>query len=428
MRSLFLLVFSLCLLGCKRPDHGQTEIQYSFWGSTKQMEVERQVIEAFENLNPDVRVRMLPVGMRYTEKIQAMMIGNVAPDVIMVELTVYDEWASRGVLTDLTDLAKTLGEKDPFMPAAEKVFERDGRYFAIPVNAHGHVLYMNLDALKKAGIAVPDKGWSWSEILELGPKLSRRNGDPDAPTDFLMLMPNPVILFFASGGKLFDDPARPSEVTADSQESRAAFQLMRDFYQSGYVVPTDVSDAEGTYQLFRDGRIAFYISGRWATPELADQTEFDWDVTNIPSGPTGAVTALGGTALAVWSGSRHAEAAKRFIEFYASDVGVRIVTQGGRYVPVSKQAAFGEEFLNLRPPDSMRRFSETMETGAGQIFLYAPGQAQVTRIFGNRVSQALNLPDVSTEEVVTGLESDLKRWMERRSHRGPQPNFKEENP
>ncbi len=160
------------------------------------MEVERKVIKAFEKLNPDIRVRILPVGMRYTEKIQAMMIGNVAPDVIMVELTVYDGWAWRRVLTDLTDLAKTLGEKDPFMPAAEKVFERDGRYFAIHLNAHGHVLYMNLDALKKADIDVPEEGWSWSEILELGPKLSRGNGDPVAPTDFLMLMPNPAILLF----------------------------------------------------------------------------------------------------------------------------------------------------------------------------------------------------------------------------------------
>ncbi len=426
MRFFSLLALTLCLIGCKRPDHGQTEIQYSFWGSTKQMEVEKRVIDAFEKANPDIRVRMLPVGMRYTEKIQAMMIGNVAPDVIMVELTVYDEWASRGVLTDVTELAGTLWEEDPLMPSAEKIFERNGRYFAIPVNAHGLVLYMNLDALKQAGVSIPADGWSWAEILALGPKLSRRNGNPDAPTDFLMLMPHPSILFFACGGKMFDDPAHPTTVTVDSQESRDAFQMMRDFYQSGYVVPSDVSNAEGTYQLFRDGRIAFYLSGRWATPELAGQTDFDWDVIKIPSGPNGAVTVLGGTALAVWSGSRHSGAAKRFIEFYASEEGVRIVTQGGRYVPVSRGAAFGEEFLSLRPPDSMRRFSETMETGAGQIFLYAPGQAQVTRIFEGRVSQALNLPQVSTKDVVTGLDRDLKRWLDRRDRRTP--NSKEENP
>jgi len=428
MRCLCVLALSLCLLGCKRPDDGQTEIQYSFWGSTRQMEVEKSVIVAFEKANPDIRIRMLPVGMRYTEKIQAMMIGNVAPDVIMVELTFYDEWAARGVLADLTELARALEEEAPLMPAAEKAFKRDGRFYAIPVNAHGQVLYMNLDVLKKAGVAVPAEGWSWSELLELGPRLSRRNGNPDAPTDFMMLMPNPSILFFAYGGKLFDDPTNPKIVTANSKESRAAFQLMRDFYGSGYVVPTDISSAEGTYQLFRDGRIAFYISGRWATPELAGQTDFDWDVTKIPSGSHGAVTQVGGTALAVWSGSRHSEAAKRFIEFYASEEGVRIVTQGGRYVPVSRKAAFGEEFLALRPPESMMRFTETMETGAGQIFLYAPGQAQITRIFGGRVSQALNLPNVSTEDVVTGLDRDLKRWLDRRDRRALTSDSKEENP
>jgi len=409
-----LSVLVLLLAGCVRKDDGVTEIQYSFWGSTQQKVVERQVIAAFETANPDVRVRELPVGARYMEKIQAMMIGNVAPDVIMVEMSCYDEWASRGMLADLTDIIEGMEARDSLLAVPKMAFSRNGKFRAVPVNAHGSVLYVNLDALRKAGIEIKKDGWSWSELLALGPKLGRRGGSTGAPTDFLMLPPPGSLMFFAHGGRLFDDPTHPTRVIADSPETIAAFRMLREFYQSPYVTPPDVSTAEGTYQLFRDGRVAFYLSGRWIMPEFAGRTHFDWDVFPDPAGPAGSVTVHGGTGLGVWSGSRHAKAARRFVEFYASQEGMRIVTQGGRYVPVTQNAAFGEEFLSLHPPKSVVRFSQTMLPGAARIELYAPGQAQVSRIFNNRISQLQNMPDTPVETVVSGLARDLRQWLEKR--------------
>lgn len=410
--AVFVLV--LAVGGCVRKKDGVTEILYSFWGSTQQMEVERKVIEAFEAANLDIRVRPLPIGLRYAEKIQAMMIGNVAPDVIMVEMTFYDEWASRGMLADMTGIAERLAEQDSLLFVPERAFSRDGKFYAIPVNAHGNVLYVNLDALEKAGVEIPETGWTWDDIFALGPRFSRRSGNSDAPTDFLMQPPDARILFMAHGAKLFDNPYHPKIVTADSPEAIAAFRMMRDFLQSGYVAPPEVTGEEGTYQLFRDGRVAFYLSGRWMLPEFAGRTSFDWDVFTIPAGPAGAVTTHGGSGLSIWSGSRNKEAARRFVEFYTSPEGVRITTRGRRDVPVSRNAAFGEEFLSLQPPQSAVRYSETMLPGAAQIFLYAPGQAQVMRIFNNRVSQLQNMPDVPVETVVAGLAYDLRKWLEKR--------------
>lgn len=413
---------AVCILfaaGCTRPEDGQTEIQFSFWGSTEQVEVERRLIAAFEAANPDIRVRPLSIGSsRYPEKIQAMMIGNAAPDVITLQMHVYDEWATRGVLADVTDIAERLAAEDPLLAVPEQAYSRNGSFFAIPVNVHGHILYANLDALEEAGIEIPVEGYTWQELLALGPKLSRRGGNPDAPTDFLMLPPNANVLFPGYGVRLFDDPYDPTEVTVESPEAIAAFQMMRDFFQSPHVAPPDVSETEGTFQLFRDGRTAFFLSGRWVLPEFKDRTDFQWDVLPVPAGPGGRITTHGGTSLAVWSGSRHPEAARRFVEFYASAEGTRITMRGGRIVPVSRDAAFGGEFLSLTPPESVIRFSETMLPGAAQIFLYAPGQAQVSRIFNNRVSQLQNMPDVPVETVIAGLAYDLRKWLERRERIG----------
>lgn len=409
-----LLAAGVFLSGCVRPDDGITEIQYSFWGATQQIEVEREIIAAFEAENPDIRVRPLHIGARYPDKIQAMVIGNVAPDVLMVEMNLYDEWASRGMLADVTDIVAKIEQRDPLLAVPRRAFAREEKFYAIPVNVHGNVLYTNLDALAQAGIAVPEEGWDWRGLLALGPRLSKRSGNPDAPTEFLMLPPDPVTLLLACGGHLFDDPYNPTQVTADSPEVIEAFRLIRDFFQSGYIASPEISLDEGTFQLFRDGRSAFYMSGRWMLPEFAGRTDFNWDILPIPSGPGGRISRHGGTAVGVWSGSKHAEAARRFLEFYTSAAGVDIVIGGGRGAPVTKNAAFGEAFLAIRPPESSVRYSETMLPGTAEIFLYSPGQAQVLRIFLNRVSQLQSMPDVPVENVVGGLAQDLRRWLEKR--------------
>jgi multiple sugar transport system substrate-binding protein len=414
--GVFLLILGLA--GCVPPKNDRTEILFSMWGSLKQLEVERRMIEEFERAHPDIRVRMLPIGHRYPDKIQAMMVGGAAPDVVMVEMNQYDEWASRGVLLDLTESVLRVADGDELLPVPSRAFERDGRYFGVPVNAHGLATYVNLDAIRAAGFEFERDftRLTWEKLLEFAPRLSKRKGDPRAPTDFAFLMPHPSIIFFGYGGKLFDDPERPDQVAVPSPEAKAAFEMIRRAYRSGYAVPPDVVSDQGTYQLFREGRVALLFDGRWRTPELKD-TKFTWDVVPIPAGPAGAITTHGGTIAGIWSGSPNADAARKFIEFYGSREGARAAASAGRNVPVFRRLAFGE-FLQHRPPHSIRQFPETMEAGRSQILLYGPGLAEVNSIFGRAVDTALHT-DRPIDSILAILQSDLHDWLKwRKMERG----------
>lgn len=418
MKYRFLLLASILLCcGCVPQRDGGVLLRFAFWGSNEQQEIEQRIVKAFEEKNPGVHVELVPIGYaRYAEKMQAMMVGRIAPDVLMVDMHQYLEWAARGALLDLTKDVEALTADNPLMPLPAMAFNDDGRFFAMPVNCNGYAMYCNLDALKKAGVS-PDELRTWADVQRVAPRLSRRAGNPDAPTDYAMLMPPPLIALWAYGGQIFDNLANPTKVTVNSPETRAALEFLRSVNQSGSAVPPDVSADQGTYQLFRDGKVALYFDGRWRTPDFDGKTDFAWDVVPVPAGPAGQVTLHGGTGMAVSKDSRHKEVARKFVRFYASQ-GLAIGSAGGRLVPVYREAAYGEEFLKLRPPENIQVFAETMEADKSRLAAYTAGASQVRDIFGARVEQALSERKRPIDDIVQGLEDDLNRWLKRQKQKG----------
>lgn len=416
-----LSLLALGVGGCTRPEQQENTLTYSFWGSLEQQKTEQAVIRAFEAANPDVKVIAQPIPppiQRYNDKLQAMFVGQVAPDVVMVEFSRYDEWRARGVLEDVTEDVEALSSRYELMPGVRRAFAREGRFYAAPVNAHAYVTHFNREALAAAGIALPgDITWQWLE--EVAPKLSRRAGAAAATTDYAFQLPLPTIVFWAFGGRMFDDLFHPTRVTVRSPQGSAAIDCLRRLMATGAVLPPDIgtmaSDV-GTYQLFRDGKVALFFNGRWSTPDFLRIRDFHWDVRPLPRGPAGRISQHGGTLLGVWTGSKQKELAKRFVRFYASPEGMRWVLPGKRYVPVYRQMAYGQDFLALTPPRSLHVYAETMEDGAALNYLYAPGYGEVKRLFDDAMQRAMLRPEVPAEIILAGLEKELNRWLEKSRH------------
>lgn len=418
LKFLFLIFLPLALLvfsgGCVRPESDEVRLQFSFWGSVEQQKVEQAIIDGFEAEHPNIRIETLPIGQRYTDKIQAMMVGNVAPDIIMVEMQLMHEWASRGALLDLTEDMALMSEGREVMPLPLMASDHNGKTFAAPVNVSGQAVFVNKTALEQAGVEIPEEGLSWEFIEEVAPKLSRRFGDPEAMTDYAILLPDPLLPIWANGGKVFDDPHNPTRAVINSPGAVEALERHRRLLLNRYAVPPDVSADQGTFQLFRDGKVAFHFDGRWRTPDFREIDTFEWDVVPVPSGTEGRISRHGGTFIAISAKTKHPEAAREFLRYYVSEEGALVSMRGGRTIPVFRDLAFGEEFLNSRPPESIRIFSETMEEGASKTPLYAEGLLEAMTIISRRMQQVIAYPDLPAEEILTGLESDLNRWLARR--------------
>ncbi|MDB6127536.1 MAG: putative sugar transporter sugar-binding protein [Verrucomicrobia bacterium] len=410
--------------GCvvREKDH-RTTVRFAVWATAAQQRVEEEIIREFERSQPDVRVELLAFEFSsFDAKVQAMMVGGEAPDVMLVKNSTYDDWAARSVLADLTPLVQAMDRADELMPAARTIFERNGRYFAFPVNVHGLVTYVNLDALAAAGVTLPADGLSWDEIWKIAPRLSRRAGNPRAPTDYALLEPPPYPVLEEFGGALFDDSHRPTKVVIDSAPGRAWVEWCQRLASSGWCAPRATASDQGTYQLFRDGRVALFFSGRWQVPDFAGHTGFNWDVRPFPSGPHGRTTMHGGTGIAVAAASRAPDAARQFAQFYAGRRGAEIAMRAGRTVPVQRGLAHSAEFLGLHPPASPQYFVDTMEAGAASYWLYAPGAPEVSKIVTSRMDEALSDPSLSASVVTKRMHDDLVRWLARQQRAGLIPS------
>lgn len=413
---LFWLIAVGLVAGCEMPTSSRfTTLQFMTTGSVENQKIEETVIAEFEKENPDIKVNLVCVNSRYPDKIQTMMVGDVAPDLFFVGQLQYDDWARRGTLMDLTEVVQGLTQDLTLMPVARRASERDGKYYSIPINCHGWVMYCNFDALEAAGITLP-KDVTWDYLLEIAPRLASKRGEPGAPTPYAIFVPPAPILLWAFGGKLFDDPVAPTKVVVNSPETRHAVDYLRLLHKTGCVI--DAMGDQGSVEVFRDGKVAFYFSGRWTVPQLIGKTKFKWDILRIPSGPGGCMTLHGYTGLAVSNRTQHPEAARRFARFYASRNGVQLLVTGGSTVPVFKEMARSPEFMALNPPASNYQFVDTMEEGNSSLLFYGPGASEVTSIFSGRLQQAVAMDRMPTAEIVAGMESDLNRWLKRQKEAG----------
>lgn len=406
--------------GCTHPvPEGEARITFGLWGTHEQERGWQVVIDEFRRLNPDIRVTVLPMGYgRYFQKMQAMMVGNVAPDVFMIGVAYYDEWLSRGVLSDLTREYHQLLNQGEMMPLPRLAVERNDRVFGLPLNVTGVVTCVNLDALAAAGIEVPEQGWTWKEMLDMAPRLSARRGDPNAPTDYAMVLPHSVIFFWQAGIDLFDDPHYPTRVTINTPKAVEVLDALRQLYASGFAAPPEVGMDQGYRELFRDGRVAFYFDSLIGTLMFYDRTQFDWDIRPFPRGEVSNVSYMGSVTVGVWSGSGEPAAARKLAQFLASPYAARVAMKNQRFLPAYREIAFGEEFLAMQPPPSMHHFASMMEEEAARTFIYGPGLEQVNRIFLDRISQAFSVPQIHSATIISGLEDDLIRWLQRMRRRG----------
>jgi ABC-type glycerol-3-phosphate transport system substrate-binding protein len=420
--SLLGALLVIALVSCVRPPEKVTRLQFAVFGSIEQMKIEQAIVTEFERRNPDIKVDLLRVGARYAEKITAAIVGRTAPDVMMMSVEFYYDWALRGVLVDLTAELDALHAADPLMPVPLRATTFRGRAYGLPINVHAPCLFYNKDLLRRAGVELPAGGVTWEWLEEVAPWLARRTGNPGAPADFLMVSPDGLLLLTAFGGQCFDDPAQPTKVVVDSEPVRRAMDYVQRMGRAGAFIrgaeAADPSNPQLAVQLFRDQRMVFHLNGRWEVPNIAGRVSFDWGVLPIPQVAETGRSFHYGTFIGVSAQSPHREAARRLARFYASRPAAEIAMTGGRTVPVARSLAFSPEFEALAPLGVNRTFADTMEADRSVQMLYTPGMQEARRIFYSRYEQLTSEQAPSVDAVLALLEQDLARWLERQERKG----------
>ncbi|NMO14883.1 sugar ABC transporter substrate-binding protein [Pyxidicoccus fallax] len=364
------LAGAVLLGGCKREEKppepakpgtaaAPTEVTLQLFGDPAEVEGYRQLISAFEAKNPDVKVRLVPIGKQkdHMAKLTTAFSGGTPPDLFLINYRRFAQFAAKDVLEPLgprLEKSTVLKERD-FYPQAVEAFRYDGALECLPQNVSSLVVYWNRALFQRLGVPPPKPDWTWDDFRKTAQALTRdENGDGRMDVHGLAFEPTLSRLapfIWQAGGDIVDDVNDPRHMQLLNEPALEALRFVLRLQRVFKVTPSlEEAKSENHEARFAAGRLGMLLNSRRLVPTLRAVPDLDWDVAPLPRHHKTA-TVLHSDAYCMSRASKAKDAAFRFVEFALGSTGAELVARGGRTVPSLKRVAESPAFLdpNQRP-------------------------------------------------------------------------------
>jgi len=317
----------------------------------------------------DIKVRslILPWGNPYYTKLSLAAVGGSPPDVAISHATRLTEFAPAGLLEPLpADLLDKHGiGSDQFRPAAWKLGSFNGHQYAIPLDLHPFVLYVNTKLAKQAG------------LLDSGGTLKPLDG-PDALLDAFaavkqktkqpgMVMETrgvtPWRLFLTLYTQLGGRPVvseRGTKLALDDAKALKALEWMAQPHARG--AGGQDLDYQASVALFGNQSAGFLLNGEWEVTTYQAQ-KLPFDMRPIPAIFNSPVTqADSHTFVIPHNPNRSPERFEATIEFISRLIKKSLTWTMGGHVPAYKPVFESAAYHKLSPQSHYASASDHVVT------------------------------------------------------------------
>ncbi|MFH1745917.1 MAG: sugar ABC transporter substrate-binding protein [Planctomycetota bacterium] len=368
-------------------DDGGTVLRVANWGSPAVegafMTLERIFAAEFEAKHPGVRVRVeqIPGHGQYAPKVIMMHVSGSPPDVIQLDASSGAVFMDNDVLRDLTPYIANDDHfnLDVYFENVVDVFGGRNRLYAIPLDFTPMVMFYNKTLFDRAGVAYPQRGWTWDDFLDAAKRLTI-HADPDKPPtqygfNFENVMPFWVLWLWTNGGDVLSPDGTRASGYFDSPQSIEAIQFLVDLGRVHRVAPTLAERDAAGVDLFLDGRAAMDLKGHWMMIDYRARN-INVGVAPLPTNNVEPSTVAYESGLAIMSGSRHPDLAWEYIKHMTSTGVQKRRVASGLAISGNKKAAahfagdpVEDEFIRIvqyaRPPWGARveRYVECEDLG-----------------------------------------------------------------
>ena len=150
MKRFIFLLITLILIGLPLFGQSKIEIVYMRWGDLKEIEIEKKIVESFNQSQNKIFVRLESAAWgAYWQQLQNRIAAGNAPDVMLISGAYFIDLASKGVFLDITDwMNKEINLKNYYY--TPEVCEWNGKKYAMVRDITiGGVMYYNKDLFDK---------------------------------------------------------------------------------------------------------------------------------------------------------------------------------------------------------------------------------------------------------------------------------------
>ena len=304
-------------------DSGDVTIEFAQWWEPELPEgAVRELLDQFEEENPGITVELVSGPYASTkEQLFAGAASGTMPDVVGLDGAWVNDFASQGVIADLTALMAEADFDDSELASQIQV---DGATYMIPVVNFVYPLFTNDDLLAQAGVSAPPS--DRTEFADAAAAVAGLGGDTSGWVLPLSLeapngVQNDVMSWvWASGGTMLDD-GQP-DVTND--DVRGAVEYIQGLWDDGVIAPGSFTMKEqDKVEEFTNGRVGMMIDSL-AHINLIRETnpDLNFSISAIPAedgydGERGIPYASWGIGVA--ENSENKDAAFKLVEFLMSE-------------------------------------------------------------------------------------------------------------
>lgn len=308
--------------GASGDAEGDVTIEFAQWWEPELPDGEfRALIDTFEDENPGIAVDLVSGPYASTkEQLFAGAASGTMPDVVGLDGAWVNDFASQGVIANLTDLMADADYDDSQLASQIQV---DGGTYMIPVVNFVYPMFTNDDLLSQAGVTAPPS--TRTEFADAAKKVSELGGDVSGWVLPLSLeapngVQNDVMSWvWASGGSMLED-GQP-DLTNDDVASAADY--IQGLWDDGVIASGSFTMKEqDKVEEFTNGRVGMMIDSL-AHINLIRETNPDlkFSISAIPAddgydGERGIPYASWGIGVA--ENSEHKDAAFKLVQFLMS--------------------------------------------------------------------------------------------------------------
>jgi multiple sugar transport system substrate-binding protein len=302
-----------------------------------------EMVKAFAEKHPDIKVRLLAPTKSYEEAASAVLrsavTGNL-PDVAFNGTNLMHLFVNRKLAVPLDGFVKT--EKDweaqGYVPGLLSTGEVNGQLYGLPYALSTPILYFNADLVRKAGGDPAAPPQTWPEFLALAHKIT----DPASNTHGAYMVWTTTgnylwqELLFTHDGKMLSDDGK--KVGFDTPTGLKTFEILRDLVTVGGM--PNFTDDQGT-QAFIAGQVGLYLCSSARVNSLMEKVgkRFELGTAPFPSPRPDSKIVSGGATMMIFAKDPAKQAAAwEFIKFAAGPVGQTIMVHNTGYMPSSQIA------------------------------------------------------------------------------------------
>ncbi|MER6008237.1 sugar ABC transporter substrate-binding protein [Nonomuraea angiospora] len=311
-----LLTVTACGGGEAPAAQGPQPLRMSIWTSNEaHLKLFKEIAAEYRKSHPQVgEITFDPIPFEnYTTTLTTQIAGGNAPDLAWILENSAPDFVGSGALVPLKSKVENAAE---LVPAATRLWERDGELYAYPFSTSPFGVFVNTDLVKAAGQKAPRElikagQWDWEHANEINKAVAAKgkNGLTILNFDY-KAWDNLATVWQGWGAKAWSDDGGTCQFNAPEMVEAMTFMHKAIFTDKSMPGP-------GTSVDFFSGDTAMAVAQISRAAMLKDAT-FKWDLVPLPAGPKGEYAVIGQAGIGVLKKSPRAAQAADFLAYFTN--------------------------------------------------------------------------------------------------------------